>query len=352
MPQGYPYYYEPNSEHSPKTRIPFCERSGEQPPTDDVGHPGDIYLVLPLAGSFQLYGNGANGWQRWSIGGEVRHPQIVDRFLWCNERAASWLSRTMVEKHQKLLLDQGLVKKGDDRRMEATGSDVESLILHRLLDETPLAALNAALSTKRPLITDDSPQKKPRYSSMTSASDSAVPPPVVPPDSSPRPSTHTQGSRQPSHHPQTVRIPPLGGSSNAPAHISAGLTPHHASQSTLPPNVPQPPAAVGRKDQGGHPASHSPPDSKTNSVKSQTSSSVIQDGKDRMSSQMEVNNEITGEQPQSLSPRLESLPHSKLDTPPFDPSSCEADSKVHSAKLKSTSMFHFLDIRNGVDKYT
>ena len=301
IPESYPYYYEPKGEHSPKTRIPFCERSGERPPADDVGHPGDIYLVLPIGRSFQLYGNGANGWQKWSIGSEVRHPHIADRFLWCNERAASWLSRTMVDKHQKSLLDQGIVKRTDDRQLEAMGSDIESLILHRLLDETPSAASTPLQSAKRPSITGDSPRKKLKHSSMTSADDGAVPPPIVPADSAPRPKTDTQGPQNPIHHSQTIRIPSSNRSSNAPNPVSAGSISNHDFQSTLPTNVPQPPSATNRNDHGSHPASQLP-DSKITSVKSQmSSSSVMQGCKDQTSFQTQADDEITGEQPKSLS---------------------------------------------------
>lgn len=341
IPQNYPYYYEPNREHSPKTRIPFCERSGEQPPADNVGHPGDVYLVLPLGEPFQLYGYGANGWQKWSIESDVRHPHISDRYLWCNERAATWLSRTMVDKHLKTLLDQGIVKKREDRQIEAVDSDVESLILHRLLDEAPLGPSNPLQGTKRPFVTDTSPQKKPKLSSMASPSPSVAPTPVVSPGGTPRLMADTKAPPRPSHNLQSVRIPSrasLGNSSIVPLPVSAGSTSNRAFQPTLPPNVPQSPAANGNVHRS-HMASQLSTDSKTTRDQAHTSS-VLQDTKDQTSSQMQVDDTVTSEQPQCLSPHVKSFAaDSKMDT-----SFSEADSGIHGAKTKYYSMSHCLYI--------
>jgi len=101
IPDSYPYEPNPEGAH----RILYRQFIGDLIPTDDVGDPGDIWVVKTPA-SHALYARSDTGWIKWPgfrvlLEQLIPHPNLTDRYLSCSHDEFKWYSLSTIKRENR-----------------------------------------------------------------------------------------------------------------------------------------------------------------------------------------------------------------------------------------------------------
>jgi hypothetical protein len=100
VPFGYPYAPHPKGVGC----IPYRQYVGDRAPPNDIGYPGDLWLVDKLD-SHGLYSRSETKWNKWAVLGVLQnqltsHPYVKDRFLWrlpTSKQGFKWYSWSTIQ---------------------------------------------------------------------------------------------------------------------------------------------------------------------------------------------------------------------------------------------------------------